>query len=190
MISVTDLKNGITFLSEGKPYRVVKYTFTKMGRGGALVRVTARNLETGSAEEKTFSSNTKVDEVSTAKRKLQYLYKDGGDAVFMDPGSFEQVEIPLSILGDNTLYFKEGESINVLFWSSSDGDKPLDVEIPPKITLEVTQTDPGVKGNSATNIYKPAVCENGLALRVPLFINTGDSIVVDTKNGQYVERAK
>lgn len=186
MINVTDLKNGTTFLSEGKPYRVVKYTFTKMGRGGAVVRVEARNLETGGVEEKTFSSNTRVDQISTSKRKLQYLYKDGANATFMDPNTFEQVEIPLSILGDNALYIKEGGNINVLYG----GESPLDVEIPPKVTLEVTQTDPGVKGNSATNIYKPAVCENGLALRVPLFINTGDKIIVDTRTGEYVERSK
>ena len=186
MISATDLKNGITFLSNAKPYQVIKYSLIKMGRGGAIVKVTARNLESGSTEEKSFSSNNAVEEVSTSKRQLQYLYKDSINAVFMDPKSYEQIEIPLAILGDAILYVKEGGNATVLFWE----DKALSVDIPPKATFKVKETDPGVKGNSATNIYKQAVLENGLKLKVPLFINIGDSITVDTRSGDYVERAK
>ena len=153
MISATDLKNGITFLSDGKPYRVIKYSLIKMGRGGATVKVTARNLETGSVTEKSFSSNAAVDEVNTHKKKLQYLYKTGNALTFMDPKPYEQVEIPLSILAEQAAFLKEGESVDVLFWD----EKALSLELPPKITLKVVESDPGVKGNSATNIYKPAV---------------------------------
>lgn len=186
MISATDLKNGTTFLSNGKPYRVMKYSLIKMGRGGATVKVTARNLETGSIEEKSFSSNVAVDEMNTHKKKLQYLYKTGNGLIFMDPATYEQAEIPLAVLGDVALYLTEGEAIDVLFWD----EKPISCELTPKVTLTVTECDPGVRGNSATNVYKPATLENGLKLKVPLFIKKGDRIRVDTRTGEYLERAK
>jgi len=186
MISATDLKNGITFLHYGKPYQVIKYSLIKMGRGGAVVKVTARNLETGSIEEKSFSSNAAVDEVNTYKKKLQYLYKTGNGLIFMDPTTYEQTEIPLTVLGEAALFLKEGETVDVLFWD----ERPISCELTPNVTLAVAECDPGVKGNSATNIYKPAVLENGLKLKVPLFIKKGDRIRVDTRTGEYLERAK
>lgn len=167
------------------PYRVVKYAHQKIGRGGATVKLSVRNLTNGNLEEKTMNSTLKVDEISTIKRKLTYLYNDGSTASFMDPNSFDQIEIPVSVLGDDLTYIKEGESVDVLFWN----DKALSVEIPPKVTLEVTETAPGVKGNSATNIYKPAKLENGLTIRVPLFIKNGEKVRIDTRTGEYVERA-
>ncbi len=186
MLSATDLKNGVTFLHYGKPYQVIKYSLIKMGRGGAVVKVSARNLETGSTEEISYSSNVTVDDVNTQKRQLQYLYKDGTVAYFMDAKSYEQVEIPLKILGDSVVFLKEGENVTILFWD----EKPLSVEIAPKIELVVAECDPGVKGNSATNIYKPAVLENGLKIKVPLFIKQGEKIRVDTRTGDYIERVK
>ncbi len=186
MINATDLKAGATFLSDGKPYQVIKYSLIKMGRGGAVVKVHVRNLESGSVEEKSFSSNISLEEINTFKKKLQYLYKDSSNIVFMDPKSFEQVEIPLAILGDQALFLKEGDNIDVLFWD----ERPLSVELPPNVVMAITQTDPGVKGNSATNIYKPAVLENGFKLKVPLFIKQGDKVKVDTRSGEYIERVK
>ncbi|KKQ41053.1 MAG: elongation factor P, elongation factor EF-P [Microgenomates group bacterium GW2011_GWC1_37_8] len=194
MIQSTDLKNGTTFLSNGKPYKVLKYSHIKVGRGGATVRVIARNLIDGNIEEKTFSSNVKVDEVNTSKRKLQFLYIDGINVVFMDPRNFEQVEIEKDVIEGELPYIKEGQEVNVLFWSFGGAqdkeDRPLSIDIPPKVKLEVVDTDPGVKGNTASNVYKPAVLENGLSVKVPLFINKEDSVVVDTRTGEYVERAK
>ena len=186
MIAATGLKNGTTFLSNGKPYQVIKYSLIKMGRGGATVKVTARNLETGAVTKKSFSSNVAVEPVNTHKKKLQYLYKTGNALIFMDPTTYEQAEIPLTILGDAALYLKEGEAVDVLFWD----EKPISCELTPKVTLAIMECDPGVKGNSATNIYKPAVLENGLKLKVPLFIKKGDRIRVDTRTGEYLERAK
>lgn len=186
MIAATDLKAGATFLRLGKPYQVVKYEHIKMGRGGATVRVTVRNLESGGTEEKTFSSDVKVDEVNTYKKKLQFLYKDAVNSVFMDSKTYEQIEIPLSLLGESSAFLIEGEAVDVLFWD----EKPISCELTPKVTLAVAECDPGVKGNSATNIYKPAVLENGLKLKVPLFIKVGDRIRVDTRTGEYLERAK
>ena len=194
VISATDLKGGVTFLHHGKPYKVTKYSLIKMGRGGATVKVATRNLENGNVEEVSFSSNVKVEEINTTKRNLQYLYKDGNEALFMDPRTYEQVSIPLSIVEDEIAFIKEGEEVNILFWSFGGAqdkeDKPLSIEILPKVTLKVVETDPGVKGNSATNVYKPAKLENGIEVKVPLFINKGDTIVVDTRSGDYVERAK
>ena len=186
MINSTDLKNGTTFLSDEKPYKVIKYSHIKIARGGATVRVTARNLETGSVEDKTYSSNVKVEDISTIKKRLQFLYIDGDDVVFMDPKSYEQVEISTSVVKNELPFIKEGESVDVLFWE----EKALSVDIPPKVEMEVVDTAPGVKGNSASNVYKPAKLENGLTLKVPLFIENGDIIRVDTRTTEYVERAK
>lgn len=184
MAVANDLKNGVTFLFEGHPYKVLKFNFQKIGRGGATVRVHVKDLETGSATEKTFASGNKIDEIQTSKKSLQYLYKDETSAYFMDAQNFDQIEVPLKVLGDDIYYIKEGESVNVLFWD----DKALSVDIAPKVTLKVDETPPGVKGNSATNIFKPATLENGLKTKVPLFIKKGDAIKIDTRSGEYVER--
>lgn len=186
MINSTDLKNGTTFLSFDKPYKVIKYSLIKVGRGGATVRVTARNLLTGTIEEKTYSSNVKVEDIQTIKRQLQFLYIDSGNTIFMNPESYEQVEIPLSVIKDELPFIKEGETVDILFWE----DRALSVDIAPKVTLKVVDTDPGVKGNTASNVYKPAKLENGITVKVPLFINKGDSIRVDTRTSEYEERAK
>jgi len=186
MINATELKNGTTFLHYGKPYQVIKYTHQKIGRGGATVKVNVRNLQNGSNDNFSFSSEMSFDEANTQKRKLQFLYSDKLVAVFMDPKTFEQVETPLGLLGNQIKFVKEGATIDILFWE----DKALSVELQPKVTLKVAQTDPGVKGNSTSNMYKPAILENGLELKVPLFIKIGDSIRVDTRKGSYVERAK
>ena len=186
MIKATDLKNGTTFLDNNKPYKVIKYTHVKIGRGGATVRVTARNLESGSVEEKTFSSNVKVEDVQTFKRQLQFLYADGKVVTFMDPKTYEQIEITTDILESELPFVKEGENVTVLFWD----DKPLSIDIPPKVILTISDTPPGVKGNSATNMFKQATLENNLKVKVPLFVNKGERIVVDTRTGEYVERAK
>jgi elongation factor P len=186
MINATELKNGTTFMYYGKPLQVIKYTHIKVGRGGAIVKVNVRNIKTGSVENFSFSSDLAFDEANTLKRKLQFLYSDSRVVVFMDPKTFEQVELPIDVLGDQIKFVKEGENVDVLFLE----DQALSVELPPKITLKVAQTDPGVKGNSATNIFKPAILENGFKLKVPLFIKVGDIIRVDTRTGSYVERAK
>lgn len=186
MINSTDLKNGVTFLRNSKPYRVIKYSLIKMGRGGATVKLLAKNLESGANEDISFSSNVKVEEFSTQKKRLQYLYKDISTAFFMNSQTFEQVEVPLTVLGSDINYIKEGSEVDILFW----GEKALSIDLPPKITLTVADTNPGVKGNSATNIYKPATLENGLKVKVPLFIKVGEKIRVDTRTGEYLERAK
>lgn len=186
MLKATDLKNGVAFMHHDKPYQVTKYALIKMGRGGAVVKINARNLESGSNEEISYSSNNTVEEANTHKKSLQYLYKDASVAYFMNSQTYEQTEIPLAVLGDQVYFVKEGDVVNVFFWE----DKALWVDLPPKVVMTVTQTDPGVKGNSATNIYKNAILGNGFTTKVPLFVNIGDKVRIDTRTGEYVERAK
>ncbi|MDO8503417.1 MAG: elongation factor P [bacterium] len=186
MIPVTELRAGATFEISGTPYQVTKYEHVKVGRGNATIRISARNLKTGALEEKTFNSGATVEPILTTKRQLQYLYADSANVSLMDPKTFEQVEIRKEVLGEAVSFLQEGQSVNVLFWE----DNALSVDLPPSVILTVSETGPGVKGNSATNIYKPATLENGLTVKVPLFINTGDKVKVDTRTGDYVERVK
>ena len=186
MLEATNLKAGTTFLMDKSPYRVVKYTHQKIARGGGSVKLSLRNLQSGKLEEKNINSNAKFDEIMTVKKPFQFLYKDTNNAFFMDGKSYEQVEIPLSVIKSELPFINNGESVNILFW---DG-KPLSVDIPPKVALKVKDTVPGVKGDSATNIFKPAILENGLRIKVPLFIKTGNKVRVDTRTGEYVERVK
>lgn len=194
MIKATELKNGKTFLLSGKPYKVIKYAHSKIGRGGASVKLDLRNLETAKFEKKTLNSNAKVEEIDTIKKPLQYLFGDGKSATFMDQSTYEQTEIPTSSIKTELQFIKEGEIVDVLFWSfdgaQDKDDRPLSVDIPPKVTLKVIQTDPGVRGDTTSNVYKPAKLENQLQLKVPLFVKIGDKIRVDTRTGEYVERAK
>ena len=185
-MAATSLKAGATFLFEGKPYRVIKYQHQKIARGGGTVKLTVRNLVSGVLEEKTLNSSVKVEKIETIKKPLQYLYQDTETAVFMNPQTFEQIELPLAVLDEQLKFIKEGDEVNVLFW----GEKALSIDIPPKVVLKVVETSPGVKGDSATNIFKPAVVENGLHLKVPLFIKKGDRIRVDTRTGEYIERVR
>lgn len=184
MIPVTDLRKGTTFEQGNQPFKVLEYNHIKMGRGGATIRVSVRNLQSGTVEEKTYNNGASVFSINTVKRRLQYLY--GADnAVFMDPKTYEQIEISRDVLGREMAFLKEGENVDVLFWE----DKALGIELAPKVTLTVVEADPGIKGNSASNFYKPAKLENGLTVKVPLFIKVGDEVRVDTRTGEYVERA-
>lgn len=186
MINATDLKSGITFSLDEKPFRVVKYSHQKIARGGGTVKLSVRNLVNGNLEDKTLNSNVKVDEINTEKKSLQYLYEDGENAHFMNNKSYEQTNVPSKLIKQELQYIKEGDIVNILYWD----DKPLSVDIPPKVKLKVVDTVPGVKGNSATNIYKKAELENKLSVKVPLFVEEGDFVIVDTRTGDYVERAK
>lgn len=185
MIPVTDLRKGTTFQVEGQPYKVLEYNHIKMGRGGATIRVSVRNLLSGSAKVKTFNSGAAVEPITTIKRRLQYLYQDGTGAVFMDPKTYDQVEIDKGSVEQELKFLKEGQETDVLFWD----DRALGVDLPPNIVLLVTEADPGVRGNSAANFYKQVRLENGLMIKAPLFIKVGDRIRVDTRSLEYVERA-
>jgi elongation factor P len=157
-----------------------------MGRGSATIRIKMKNLLTGSITEKSFINSARVEEINTFRRAMQYLYRDGKDYVFMDPSNYDQATLSEDVVADNAPYLKEGITVNILFWD----ERPLWVELPPKLQFTIAQTDPGVKGNSVSNLYKDAVLDNGMRVRVPLFINEGERVMIDTRDGSYTERAK
>lgn len=184
MLVVTDLRAGTTYIENGDIFEVISYSHIKMGRGSANIKVKVRNLKSGGVLEKSFMNGARVQNIQLDKKELQYLYSDATHAFFMDPVSFEQHSIPLSLLEGN-VYLKEGEIATVRFYN----DQALSLLLPPKMTIKVKETPPGVRGDSASNVYKEAILENGMKVRVPLFINTGDSVVVDTRDGSYTKRA-
>lgn len=185
MIGVTDLKAGTIFEENGNLLQVLSYEHIKMGRGSANIKVRVKNLRSGSTIEKSFINGARVNDVLVSKRDLQYLYKDADNVYFMDPKTFEQIGIPLKIIANDIYYLKEGETFNLSFL----GNEALSLNLPPKMVFEVIETAPGVKGNSATNVFKEAILENGLAAKVPLFIKNGDKVRVDTRTGAYTEKA-
>jgi elongation factor P len=186
MISVNELKNGATFKFDNQPYIVLNYEHIKLGRGSAWIKVKIRNLLTNSVTEKSFISGNRVEPIETSRKKFQYLYRDGDSYVFMDPKTYEQSSLSSQSVGNQGNYLKDGTNIDILFLE----DKPMTIELPQKMEFMIKEADPGVKGNSASNFLKDAVLDNGLKVRVPLFIEEGEKIVVDTRSGEYVERVK
>jgi elongation factor P len=185
MIGVQELRAGIIYEENGSLLQVLSYEHIKVGRGSANIKVKVKNLRSGSTTEKSFINTAKVNDVTVLKRDHQYLYRDGENAFFMNPVSFEQISVPLNVIeGDK--FLKESETYSISFL----GDEALSVTLPPKVVLVVTETAPGVKGNSATNVFKDATLENGLTVKVPPFIKTGDKIRVDTRTGAYTEKAQ
>ncbi len=184
MIGVTELRSGTIFEESGNLFQVIAYEHIKMGRGSANIKVKVKNLRNGSTTEKSFINGAKVNPVQVLKRDVQYLYKDDSSAFFMDPRTFEQIVVPLSIIGNDVVYLKEGENYNVSFLNN----EPLTINLPPKLDLIIAETGPSLRGNSATNIYKDALLENGLKTRVPLFIKAGEKIRIDTRTGEYTQK--
>jgi elongation factor P len=186
MIGVTELRAGAVFEDAQGVWEVIEYKHVKMGRGSATIRVKVRNLKGGSIIEKTFTSGQRVENVSLSKRKGQYLYVKGNELVFMDPESYEQFSFDRSVLGGRENYLQENENYDLKMVDN----QVLDVEIPRLVTVKIKETGPGVKGNSVSNVFKDAVLDNGIKIKVPLFINVGDKIKVDTRTNIYVERVK
>ena len=186
MISVTELRAGRTFKENGQPFLVLKYEHNKVGRGTANIKVKVKNLKTGAMVEKTFISGARVEEAIANKRKLQYLYSDQANFYFIDPKSFEQFSLPASLVGEQADFLQEEAIVDVLFVE----EEPVSLELEPRIKFRIEETGPGLKGDSATNIFKPAILANGMKIKVPLFIKTGEEIWVDMKTREYVERAK
>lgn len=184
MISVTELRAGTIYEDQGNLLQVLSYEHIKMGRGSANIKVKVRNVRSGSVTEKSFMNGARVNNVQVVKKDLQYLYKDGDNAYFMDPVTFEQAAIGLPIITE-PLFLKEGDTYNVSFY----GEEALAVNFSPKMEFKVIETAPGIKGNSATNVFKDAILENGFKTKVPLFINVNDKIRIDTRTGSYSERA-
>lgn len=192
MISVTNLRSGTCFTDGKDLFQVLSYEHTKLGRGTANIKVKIKNLKSGAVLEKTFISGAKVQEAALEKKEARYLYSNvamkqsshGTTYVFMDPKTFEQFELAEDKIGEITHFLKEGSGYKILFYQ----EEPLTVELPIKMEFMVSETEPGYRGNSATNIFKEAILENGLKVKVPLFVKIGDQVLVDTRTGDYQER--
>lgn len=184
MISTGDLRKGNTIVLDGELVKVLDFQHVKMGRGSAFVRVQLRNLRTGATTERTFQASSKFETARLERRTVQYLYNDGDQYTFMDTETFEQPVLNAGLLGDTVKYLKEGMTIDLLQFR----DEPIDVEIPSSVEMRVEETGPGFKGDTATGGSKPATVETGITVQVPLFVNTGDVIKVDTRTGAYIER--
>ncbi|MGA2666730.1 MAG: elongation factor P [Patescibacteria group bacterium] len=185
MLTINDLKVGIKVNFDGTPYTVIFAQHSKLGRGGGIMRTKMRNLISGTIIEKTFAGAEKLEEAELETKKAQYLYKDSNSYYFMDSNNFEQFSLTKNQLGDVSRYLKEGSDVDILYFDN----QPININLPIKIALEVTYTEPGFKGNTTSTVTKPATLESGAQIQVPLFIKEGDKIVLDTRTGEYVARA-
>ena len=186
MISAGDFRNGVTFEMDGNVVSIIEFQHVKPGKGAAFVRTKIRNVITGAVTEKTFNPNDKYPTAYIERKDMQYLYQDGDLYYFMDNETYEQIPISAKVLGDNFKFVKENMECKVLSYKGN----VFGVEPPTFVELQVTKTDPGFKGDTATNATKPATLETGAEIKVPLFINIGDKIQVDTRTGEYLGRSK
>lgn len=184
MISSNDFRTGTSIELDGSVWRVVEFLHVKPGKGSAFVRTKLKNVKTGNTVDKTFRAGETVPQAVIEKRDMQHTYRDGEDLVFMEMETYEEVRLTAAEIGDQVKYLKEEMSVSVVTWNS----QIMEVELPNSIVLEVTQTDPGVKGDTATGGTKPAILETGAQVMVPLFISIGERIKVDTRTDAYLGR--
>lgn len=186
MISAGEFRNGVTFEMDGQVLQVIEFQHVKPGKGAAFVRTKMKNVMTGAVTERSFNPTDKYEAAFVERKDMQYLYSDGDLYYFMDMETYDQLPIGKDTLGDDFRFVKEEMSCKVLSYKGS----VFAVEPPLFVELEIIETDPGFKGNTATNTLKPATVETGAVVNVPLFINQGDKIRIDTRSGEYLERAK
>ncbi|MBQ1299392.1 MAG: elongation factor P [Aeriscardovia sp.] len=182
--TTNDIENGSILNIDGRLWRVVKFQHVKPGKGPAFVRTTIKDVLSGKQVERTFNAGVKMDFATLDNRNLQYSYKDGSNLMFMDTSSYDQVAIPEELLGDQIKYLVEGTDCMVSFFEGN----PISVQLPASVVLEVTHTEPGLQGNRSSAGNKPATLETGAEIQVPLFINEGEKIKVDTRDGSYLSR--
>ncbi len=184
MIDVTDLRKGVTFELDGELYKVLEYHHIKVARGGATIRVKVRNLRSGATLEKTFNSGDRVQDIRLEKREVQYLYTDGDLYHFMDTKTYEQPALPASLLGDAINYLTDGMTLSLLTYEG----EAIDVELPVTVELEVVDAEPGFAGDTAQGATKEVTVSTGLKVQTPLFVQVGDVIRIDTRDGSYLTR--
>ena len=185
-LNVTELRNG-TFYKEGKDILlVITYEHMKTGRGSGNIKLKVRNLKSGSVTEKSFITGARVEEADVEKKKAQFLYKDGQSFNFMDPVSFEQFSTLSEVLGEQVKFLKDGIEVILLVFEG----EVLGLELPTSLVYKISETGPGEKGNTVSNVFKEATLDNGLVVKVPMFIGVGEKVKVDTRSGEYVERVK
>ena len=185
VVSTNQFKNGMHIEVEGSVWRIVEFQHVKPGKGGAFVRTKLRNLDAGSVVDKTFRAGEKFPRVFTEVKGMQYLYDDGSQAVFMDEETFEQITLPHTSVEDELPYMSPSHPIQIFFV----GGKPSGIQLPASIELAVADTEPGVKGDTVSNVMKAATLETGAVVQVPLFVNVGDRIKVDPREARYISRA-
>ncbi len=186
MATTADIKNGLVIELDKQLFTIVEFLHVKPGKGGAFVRTKLKNVITGRVLDKTFRSGEKIEIVRLEDREMQYLYAEGDSFIFMDQETFDQINISGEVLGDNAKFMKEGEIIKVYLHE----DKPIITELPNFINFKIVKCEPGLKGDTVSNVTKPATLETGAVVQVPLFIEEGEVIRVDIRTGQYLERAK
>ena len=184
MATTNDLKNGLVLNIDGQLWTVVSFQHVKPGKGGAFVRTTLKNVLSGKVVDKTFNAGVKVDTATVDKRDMTYLYPDGGDFVFMDADTYDQIQVPGDTVGDAARFMLENQSAMVALHEGT----PLYIELPTSVELVVQHTDPGLQGDRSTGGTKPATLETGAEIQVPLFLNIGDKVKVDTRDGRYLGR--
>jgi elongation factor P len=185
MISVNDFRTGLTIEVDGGIWRVIDFQHVKPGKGAAFVRSKLRNLRTGAIQEKTFRAGEKVARAQIDNRKMQYLYASGDQHVFMDNETYEQIELPSKAIEHELKFLKENMEVSIIMYQG----ETIGVELPNTVELEVIETEPGIKGDTASGGSKPAVLETGLVVQVPFFVNQGDRLIINTVDGSYVSRA-
>ena len=186
MVNVNDIKNGMTVEDEGSVFQVVEFQHVKPGKGAAFVKMKLRNLRTGSIIEKTYNSSVKLAKANIQRKPMQYLYQAGDAYSFMDMNTYEQVELTGSQIGDDLKFLKENLTVDLIYF----GEELIGLNLPEKIDYLVTETEQAVKGNTSSGAQKDATLENGMTIKVPLFINEGESVIVSTEDGKYVSRSK
>ena len=186
MLSASDLRKGLKLEIDGAPWIITEFDFCKPGKGTALYRCKLKNMITGSTMDKTYRSSDKMEKASMEEREMYYTYQEGEFYVFSDAETYEEYRLSADILGDSVNFLIEDSQCNILMFN----DKPIEVELPTFIEKEIVETEPGARGDTATNVTKPAKIDNGHEIAVPIFINQGDIIKIDTRTGQYVERIK
>jgi elongation factor P len=184
-ITTNDLKNGMTLELDNTLFQVVEFQHVKPGKGGAFVRTTLKNSRSGAVLERTFRAGEKVERAIIDKRGMQYLYRDGSDFVFMDSDTYEQMPVPATSLGSSVDYLIEGSEPVLLMYN----DEIIGVDLPAAVELAVADTEPGIQGDRVSGARKPATLETGLVVQVPLFINPGEKVKVDTRSGEYLSKA-
>ena len=185
MVSTNNLKNGMTLNLDGELWRVEYFQHVKPGKGGAFVRTTLKGVRSGKTLDRTFRAGENVEQAILSKRSLQYLYREGDAYVFMDTEHFEQTPVPAEAVGDAARWIKEGDVIDLVFYE----DEVVEVSLPASVELEITETEPGIQGDRVSGATKPATLETGATVQVPLFINAGERVKVDTRSGEYLSRA-
>ena len=185
-VSTTEFRNGLKIEIDGEPYVIVEFQHVKPGKGGAFVRTKFKSLKSGNVTDKTFRAGEKVDVPNLEEKTMQYLYAADKDRVFMDTSTYEQVSMNEKQLGDSINYLKENMEIKVLYHK----EQPINIEVPMFVELAIAKTDPGVRGDTASGGSKPATLESGAVIKVPLYLNEGDVVKVDTRTGTFIERVK